>query len=597
MNRETMSTTRIRVIQGFALLGALIVAAGLVRLHIVESEKLASQAQEQYQKDTQIVPKRGSILDANRTLLASAKYLNDVEADPSRVRSSGRSAQSIASELAQLLGKSEEQLIALLDQPNRPYALLAKGVPPDVSDRIESLRRTGQAPGISLNVMPYRTYPLGMLAAHVVGFYSQSGSGQYGVEGYYEELLQGAPGRRLSSSSPFGNEAGEAIWVLQPAEPGADLVLTLDASVQHIVERELELALEQFGAASGSVIVMDPKTGAIIAMASRPTYDSNNYQEFHIPDQDAYANPAISSLYEPGSTFKLITLAGALDAGVITPAAEFFDGGSVEYGGVEIKNWDEKGHGRSDMTDLIAHSSNVGAVWVGTQMGKDLFYEYVTAFGFGAPTGVDLWGEVSGIVLYPDAEGWYPSSLATNAYGQGIAVTPLQLTAAVAALLNDGVLMQPYVVQEVNSDAGIELVEPKAIRRVVRKETARTLVSMLVDASKRSESKMHRVEGYEVAGKTGTSSIPLTTGGYHEDLTIASYIGFGPVEDPKFVILVKIDRPTVEPWGSLVAAPVFREIASELFRYYHIPPSAAQQTTESQQTTATRKITAKDSSG
>ena len=176
-------------------------------------------------------------------------------------------------------------------------------------------------------------------------------------------------------------------------------------------------------------------------------------------------------------------------------------------------------------------------------------------------------------------------------------MTPLQLTAAVAALLNDGVLMQPYVVQEVHSDAGIELVEPKSIRRVVRKETARTLVSMLVDASKRSESKMHRIEGYEVAGKTGTSSIPLTTGGYHEDLTIASYIGFGPVEDPKFVILVKIDRPTVEPWGSLVAAPVFREIASELFRYYHIPPSAAQQTTESQQTTATQKITAMDTSG
>ncbi len=578
MNRESMSTARIRIIQGFALLGALIVAAGLVRLHVVESEKLALQAQKQYQEDTQIVPERGSILDANRTLLATAKYLNDVEADPNKVRSSGRSAQSIASELAQLLGKSEEQLIALLDQPNRPYALLAKGVPPDVSDRIERLRRTGQAPGISLSVMPYRTYPLGMLAAHVVGFYSQSGSGQYGVEGYYEELLQGAPGRRLSSSAPFGNEAGEATWILQPAEPGADLVLTLDASVQHIVERELELALERFGAASGTVIVMDPKTGAIIAMASRPTYNSNNYQEFHIPDQDAYANPAISSLYEPGSTFKLITLAGALDAGVITPAAEFLDNGSVEYGGVEIKNWDEKGHGQSDMTDLIAHSSNVGAVWVGTQMGKDLFYEYVTAFGFGAPTGVDLWGEVSGIVLYPDAEGWYPSSLATNAYGQGIAVTPLQLTAAVAALVNDGVLMQPYVVQEVHSDAGIERVEPKSVRRVVRKETAHTLIAMLVNASKRSESRMHRVEGYEVAGKTGTASIPLTTGGYHEDLTIASYIGFGPVEDPRFVILVKIDRPTVEPWGSLVAAPVFREIAFELFRYYHIPPTAAQQT-------------------
>ena len=426
--------------------------------------------------------------------------------------------------------------------------------------------------------MPYRTYPLGMLAAHVVGFYSQSGAGQYGVEGYYEELLRGAPGRRLSSSAPFGSEAGEATWVLQPAEPGADLVLTLDGAVQHIVERELELALAEYGAASGSIIVMDPSTGAILAMASRPTYDSNHYQQFHSPSQDAYANPAISMLYEPGSTFKVVTLAGALDAGVITPASQFYDSGSVEYGGVEIKNWNEKGHGQSDMTDLIAHSSNVGAVWVGTTMGRDLFYEYVSAFGFGTPTGVDLWGEVGGLVLEPSSQAWYPSSLATNAYGQGIAVTPLQLVTAVSAIVNGGLLMQPYVVQEIHTDSGIERVEPKVVRRVVREETARTLVAMLAEASKRSESKMHIVEGYEIAGKTGTASIPLEGGGYHDELTIASYVGFGPVEDPRFVILVKIDHPTLEPWGSLVAAPVFRSVASELFRYYHIPPTTTTQT-------------------
>ena len=572
------STVRIRFMQAVALLGALLVAAELVWLHVVESDRLATEAQEQYKHDTQIVPQRGSILDANRTLLATAEYLNDVEAAPNTLRGSGASAQAIASELAQIMGKPEEQLIALLDQPNQRYALLARGVPQNVSQRIETLVRSGKAPGISLNVMPYRTYPLGMLAAHVVGFYSQSGAGQYGVEGYYEELLRGAPGRRLSSSAPFGSEAGEATWVLQPAEPGADLVLTLDGAVQHIVERELELALEEYGAASGSIIVMDPSTGAILAMASRPTYDSNHYQQFHSPNQDAYANPAISMLYEPGSTFKVVTLAGALDAGVITPASQFYDSGSVEYGGVEIKNWNEKGHGQSDMTDLIAHSSNVGAVWVGTTMGRDLFYEYVSAFGFGTPTGVDLWGEVGGLVLEPSSQAWYPSSLATNAYGQGIAVTPLQLVTAVSAIVNGGLLMQPYVVQEIHTDSGIERVEPKVVRRVVREETARTLVAMLAEASKRSESKMHIVEGYEIAGKTGTASIPLEGGGYHDELTIASYVGFGPVEDPRFVILVKIDHPTLEPWGSLVAAPVFRSVASELFRYYHIPPTTTTQT-------------------
>ena len=578
MPGETISTARIRVIQVIALFGAFVIAGALVWLHVLESERLASLAQEQYQRDTQIVPQRGSILDANRTLLATAEYLDNVEVAPNVVRGSGISANAIASELAVLLNVPEVQLIAQLDQPDKRYALLAKGVTPDTSERIKELVRDGKAPGITLSVVPYRTYPLGMLAAHVVGFYSQSGSGQYGVEGYYEELLQGAPGRRLSSSAPFGGEAGEATWVLQPAEPGADLVLTLDGAVQHIVERELESAIERYGASGGTIIVMEPSTGAIIAMASRPTYDSNNYQEFHSPSEDAYANPAISMLYEPGSTFKVITLAGALDAGIITPDMKFFDAGSVEYWGVEIKNWDEKGHGESDMTDLIAHSSNVGAVWVGDLMGKDLFYEYVAAFGFGAPTGVDLWGEVNGLVPNPNSRYWYPSSLATNAFGQGIAVTPLQLITAVAALVNDGMLMQPYVVQEIHTETGIQRIEPKAVRRVVRKETARTLVSMLAEASKRSESKMHIVDGYDVAGKTGTASIPLETGGYHEDLTIASYVGFGPVESPRFVILVKMDGPTVEPWGSLVAAPVFRTVASELFRYYHIPPSTPQQT-------------------
>ncbi len=578
MPGETISTARIRVIQVFALFGAFVIAGALVWLHVLESERLASLAQEQYQRDTQIVPQRGSILDANRTLLATAEYLDNVEVAPNVVRGSGISANAIASDLAVLLNVPEVQLIAQLDQPDKRYALLAKGVTPDTSERIKGLVRDGKAPGITLSVVPYRTYPLGMLAAHVVGFYSQSGSGQYGVEGYYEELLQGAPGRRLSSSAPFGGEAGEATWVLQPAEPGADLVLTLDGAVQHIVERELESAIERYGASGGTIIVMEPSTGAIIAMASRPTYDSNNYQEFHSPSEDAYANPAISMLYEPGSTFKVITLAGALDAGIVTPDRKFFDAGSVEYWGVEIKNWDEKGHGESDMTDLIAHSSNVGAVWVGDLMGKDLFYEYVAAFGFGAPTGVDLWGEVNGLVPNPNSRFWYPSSLATNAFGQGIAVTPLQLITAVAALVNDGMLMQPYVVQEIHTESGIQRIEPKAVRRVVRKETARTLVSMLAEASKRSESKMHIVDGYDVAGKTGTASIPLETGGYHEDLTIASYVGFGPVESPRFVILVKMDGPTVEPWGSLVAAPVFRTVASELFRYYHIPPSTPQQT-------------------
>ncbi len=578
MPRETVSVARIRIMQAIALLGSLLVALSLVWLQAIKSDELSAMAQTQYKNDIQILPERGNILDANHVPLATAEYLDNVEAAPNAVHDSGAPIHAMASELAPLLGKSEAEIVALLDQPDSRYALLAKGVSPAVSERLKSLIRSGKAPSITLAPAAHRIYPLGMLAAHVIGFYSQSGSGQYGLEGHYEDLLRGEPGRRLTYRAPFSKETGGASQVLQPAIPGADLVLTLDGAVQHVVERELEAALDYYGASSGSVIVMDPRTGAIIAMASRPTYDSNTYQQAHSPDSDAYANPVISQVYEPGSTFKVITLAAALDAGRITPDTPFYDGGSVRYGGVEIKNWDEKGHGRSDMTDLIAHSSNVGAVFVGDQLGKALFYEYVSAFGFGAPTGIDLWGEVGGFVPDPNSRAWYPSSLATNAFGQGIAVTPLQLAAAVSAIVNDGVLMQPHVVQEIHTTDGVHRVEPRAVRRVVSQETARTLLSMLVDASTRSESSMHLIEGYTVAGKTGTASIPLETGGYDDEFTIASYIGFGPVEDPRFVILVKIDRPTLEPWGSLVAAPVFRAVASELFLYYHIPPSTAAQT-------------------
>ena len=243
MPLESLSSVRIRIIQFFALLGALAVAGALISLHVVESDKLAAQAQKQHQNDTQIVPQRGSILDVNLTLLATAEYLADVEAAPNQIRGSGRSAQAVASELGQVLGVPPEQLAALLNQPDKTYTLLAKGVKPNISESINRLRQSGKAPGITLSFMPYRTYPFGMLAAHVVGFYSRSGSGQYGIEGHYEDLLRGSPGRRLSSRAPFGGEAGEATWVLERAEPGADLVLTLDGGVQHIVERELESAL------------------------------------------------------------------------------------------------------------------------------------------------------------------------------------------------------------------------------------------------------------------------------------------------------------------------------------------------------------------
>jgi cell division protein FtsI/penicillin-binding protein 2 len=337
-----------------------------------------------------------------------------------------------------------------------------------------------------------------------------------------------------------------------------------------MVEEELEKAIVRYGAESGTIIVMEPQTGSILAMASYPSYDPDRFAD---TPAELFVNPSVSAHYEPGSVFKIITMAAGLDAGIVAPQSTFYDSGSIEVGGRTIMNWDRQGHGLVTMTGVLAQSLNVGAAYVSTTLGRERFYTYVRRFGFGRITEVDLASEGPGRLRLPGDGEWHESDLGTNSFGQGLAVTPLQMITAVAAVANDGLMMKPHVVQKIVDGQHVTPIQPVAVRRVISLQTAEQLTWMLVEAVQK-ETDLAAVPGYKIAGKTGTAQVPIP-GGYHPSWTIASFIGYAPPEDPAFIVLVKIDKPIVEPWGSKVAAPVFKAVAEQLFVLLGIPPDEA----------------------
>lgn len=352
--------------------------------------------------------------------------------------------------------------------------------------------------------------------------------------------------------------------------PGERLELTLDVGMQAVVVEELARGMQEFGAEKGIAIVMDPRTGAILAMADLPSYDPHRYQEV-LGDEQRLVNDAISLPYEPGSVFKCVTVAAALDSGTVLPGTTYWDSGSIECGGVVVYNWDRRAYGQQDIAGILIRSLNVGATWLTCrQMGADVFYRYVRAFGFGRPTGVDLEGEIGGEVHFPTDLDWHDAYLATNGFGQGIGVTPLQMVSAVAAIANEGRLMRPYLVaRRVRPDGTVLERGPAERGRPISPSTARILTDMLVRVVEEGVP-LAQVPGYRVAGKTGTAQIPVP-GGYSDE-TIASFVGFGPVPDPRLVILVRLDRPTVSPWGSQTASVVFSRMAARLFPMVGVAP-------------------------
>ncbi len=500
-------------------------------------------------------PERGVIFDRNGAILAVDRWDYRVAVSPSILTD----PEELANELAPILQIPRSQLLYNMEQPDL-YVVLAPRVSSDVADAIRAMDLADE---VQLDPLPRRFYPQAALMCHVLGFVNFDNIGSAGVEGKYQDILAGEVANDTVAISPLREQKSVI------AREGSDIVLTIDRSVQYLVERHLKEALVEHGAVGGEIIVMNPRTGAILAMAAEPCYSPN---EFYDLPEGATFNPLVSAVYEPGSVMKLITMAAALDSGTVTPQTTYYDSGAIEVGGHISHNWDRGAHGTVDMTTLLSRSLNVGAATIATWMGPTTFYDYYQRFGFGRPTNIDIMSEASGLMPLPGSGEWQESFIATNSYGQALAVTPLQMISAASALANGGALMQPYVVAEIHDENGTRIHEPEIASQAISPETAAQMTTMATIAVQQ-EVQAALVEGYTVAGKTGTAQIAEPFG-YHPTDIIGSFIGWLPAEDPRIIVLVKLDRPTSAPWGSQTAAPAFSKLAKELVVLLDIPPDA-----------------------
>jgi cell division protein FtsI/penicillin-binding protein 2 len=504
---------------------------------------------------------RGVIYDRDGEPLAFNTIEYEIGVSPNLIVDSRKI--EVARQLAVILQRDELELLNLLDN-NSSWQLIARPVNAQIGQQIADLNLFG----VIINPMSKRYYPQGILASQLIGFVipdnNDTTRGAMGVEGYYNQALAGRTLEEEVSNIPFVLPDDTR----QTAQRGMDLVLTIDRDLQFWVETELQNAITNTGSTKGTIILMDPRNGDILAMASYPTFDPNNFKE--VSDPSLLSNPAIGETYEPGSVMKVLTVAAALEQGVITPQWTYNDTGRLDVGGITVQNWDRNAYGVVDTTTLLVNSLNVGATTVALNMGKDEFYMRLRAFGIGVPTRVDLPGEEAGILKVPGDPDWSESNLATNSYGQGVSVTPLQMLTAVSAIANDGLMMQPRIVKQIIAGDQVINSQPSALRRVISKETADIVTQMMVSVVEDENGVGRaRVDGYTIAGKTGTAEIPSPTG-YEADSSKVTFIGFFPADDPQVAVLVKLDRPT-EYWGSMVAAPVFHDLAQRLIILMGIP--------------------------
>lgn len=389
------------------------------------------------------------------------------------------------------------------------------------------------------------------------------------MEGYYDLLLKGKEGKAVQLHDATGKPILAKINQDSKTTDGSNLILSINRAIQFLTERKLKDGIEQYQALSGMAAVMDPKTGEILAMASFPSFDQREYQKF---SDDLYKNPLITNLYEPGSTFKPIIMSSALDAKVVKPDTKCnICSGPIQIEDYTLHTWNDKYFPNINMTEVIQRSDNTGMVFVAQKLGINRMLKYFNKFGIGDSTGIDLQGEVSPIIR--SGNQWYAVDLATAGFGQGISITPIELLDAIGAIANNGKRMEPHVVAAVESPNGsLVKIKPKALDTPISEDTAQVMTEIMVNAVNKGEASWARLKGYRIAGKTGTASIPVA-GHYDPDQTIASFVGFAPADDPKFVLLVILNRPTVSIYGSETAAPVFFDIAKDILSYYGIAPS------------------------
>jgi cell division protein FtsI/penicillin-binding protein 2 len=541
------------------------VVARLVTYQLVEHERFRGLAEDEQVHEQIIHPNRGAILDAGgRPLAISVMYDNLYVWGPSV-----KDVDKTVRVLAPLLEMPESEVRSKVDPQKRVATLIRGRLPAELSARVQAQVRAERLAGVYVQPTPNRNYPEGSIASQLLGFVGLDAHGLAGVELSYDEELHGEAGRVIGARDTTGHEIYLAPRLEVAPRHGSDIVLTIDRYLQRVAERELVDAVAKNKAIGGKIVIMDPTTGGILAAASWPTYSVTEPPK---PEEGALQKPTIvTDVYEPGSVMKVVTMSAGIDEAVVTPETTVNDLGSVLIDGVRISNWDGGGHGITNMRDVIVFSSNVGSSFVSRQLGPDRFYKYLDLFGFGQATGVRLPGEAEGSYRTPEDATWKPIDLATNSFGQGVAVTPLQMLTAVAALGNDGVLMRPQLVKELRRGEEVTPVAPEAVRRVVTSRTAETITDMMIAAWMQPALRPNRIPGYTIAAKTGTADFPSAQG-YLQNRTYASQIGFGPARNPRWAMLVRIDAPEAL-YGGAVAAPVFKRMAEELFTHLRLLPA------------------------
>lgn len=562
---------RLWLVGGLFMLGFFAVAARLFQLQVMEHETYKLLASDQHGAAAQLVPTRGSILlkdryDGTWHSVASDRDVWQVFVIPREITD----ASSTAMIVAEFTNQPFDDLFGVFSSPTGTYRVVARDVPMEQAEALRDKR----LPGVGIFKAPSRFYPEQGLGGQIFGFVSENDQGQrvghYGIEGAMNAELAGTYGSIQVETDAAGRRLSIGTTELRQAQDGSDVVLTLDRTIQYEACRKISQAVKDFEADGGTIIVMDPETGAIWAMCSAPDFDPAHYGD--IESVGVLNNPAVFVHFEPGSIFKPITLSAALDAELINPHTTYEDKGEEKIDDFTIRNSDKQAHGVQTMTDVLQKSLNTGAIFVQRLLGKERFREYVKKFGIGTKTGIEIGPESTGDIRPLDNPGQIYA--ATASYGQGITTTPLQMTSAFQALANGGTFMRPHLVQEIIAPDGTKIVTaPSEIRRVVSTRAARLVSGMMVNVVEYGHGRRASVPGYYVAGKTGTAQIPNPDGpGYLADATIGSFVGYAPSDHPAFVMMVKIDRPRTVQFAEASAAPVWGDMAAFLLKYLQIQP-------------------------
>lgn len=567
--RRQYALRSMTLIAGFGLV-ALAILVQMIRIQNSEQAAIFLSQGDQYAGEFRMFyPERGEIYDRNGHLLAGNQTVYEVGVSLLEMED----PDALAFTLGTYLGLTYEEVFKkLTESPDSwSYVVIQDYVDANtvaaLQAQVAQLETANdfRLQGIAFKPHFQRSYPETSLASNVLGFVTRDGRGYFGIEEKYNDLLAGNPVQVWVPRDP--NKATEI-----PRVPnGTTLVLTLNRDLQARVESILDEALIEYGAQNGAIVVMNPRNGEILAMSTTPRMDLNNYTNyFSLYNDGSQYNRSIGTAYEPGSVMKVLTMAAALDAGLVKPETTYVDTGSIQVGGFTIQNWDKEAWGEQNMVGCLQHSLNVCMAWISTQMGPTMFYGYMERFGFGHPTGVDLAGEAMGRLKTPGDSDWYNIDLGTNAFGQGVTATPLQMLMATSAIANNGKMVTPHILYSMLRDGHQYNVPSQYGGSPITSQTAHTLSEMLAQ-SLAAESSEALLPGYRVAGKTGTAQIP-TDFGYDPSVTNASFIGWGPVDDPQFMIYVWLNAPTSSIWGSQTAAPTFSKVAEQTVILLNIPP-------------------------